>query len=157
MPARTDTQVRARVLLLGSNSPLDRDLVTALRVDGSEVILATDRHQALDIVRTERIDILMLDFDTQAFEFEQLAARFGSAHRRCRTLVLASSLEQLALASEVGADGLLMKPLDPDRMRNVIYNLLDGVRSEDFDESRPADTLRLSEVQPSNRCWGINE
>jgi DNA-binding response OmpR family regulator len=128
MPARLGLPVSPRVLLLGSDPTLERDMVAALRSESCEVSLAADCRQALNITRTSHVDVLVLDFNSQSREFSQLASEFSFAKRRCRTLVLTGSLEQLTLASETRVDGVLMKPLDPNHLRTVIHLLMESAR-----------------------------
>jgi|ERR1035441_2785029 DNA-binding NtrC family response regulator len=157
MPAGLGLPGKTRVLLLGSDSTLERDMVAALESESCEVILADDCYQALDIIKTGHVDVLVLDFDIQSREFSQLASKFNLAGRGCRTLVLADSLEQLTLASETRADGVLMKPLDPSRIRTVIHNLLGGLHAQAPAERWHPDTALVFEAPPSLRDWGINE
>ncbi len=148
MPARIGLPVKARVLVLGDDSTLEQDVVAALRSESCEVILPADCAQALDFIRTGHVVVLVLDFDTHSREFSRLAPILSLAERRCRTLVLADSLEQLTLASETGVDGVLMKPLDPNQGRTVIQHLVAGVRTQAADEGGRPGTDCFSEAQP---------
>jgi DNA-binding response OmpR family regulator len=116
--------VKARVLVLGSDSTLERQVVAALPSESCEIISAADSRQALAITRIGPVDVLVLDFDSHSREFPQLASTSSFAERHCPTLVLADSLEELILASETGVDGVFMKPLDPDQGRALINKLL---------------------------------
>lgn len=157
MSARMGSPARTRVLLLDSNSPPEPEVVAALRSEGCEIILADDCRHALDITRTGQVDVLVLDFDIHARGFSQLASKFVSAEGRCRTLVLTGSLEQLTLASETGADGVPVRPLDLKQLRIVFEYLLAGRRTQPLPERWHFDTAPLSEAAPYQRKWGINE
>lgn len=156
MPARMELPVKARVLVLGSDSTLQKDMVAALPSESCEILVAADCRQALDIARTGHVAVLVVDFDSHSRELSQLASIFNFAERRCPTLVLAGSLEQLTLASETGVDGVLMKPLDPDQGRTVIHNLLAGARMQALAERWRPGTASCSEAIPSRRDWEIN-
>ena len=157
MPARLGLPVIPRVLLLGGDSTLERNMVNALESDGYEVCLVADCCQALDITRTGHVHVLVIDFILCCREFSQLAPEFSLAERGCRTLVLANSLEQLTLASETRVDGVLMKPLDPDYLRTVIHHLLVGVPTQALAERWRPNTAPVLEALPSLRGWRINE
>jgi DNA-binding response OmpR family regulator len=158
MSAVLGLPVKTRVLLLGSDSTLERGMVAALRSESCEVNLAADCRQALNITRTGQVDVLVLDFDVHCREeFSQLALEFSLAERGCQTLVLANSLEQLTLASETRVDGVLMKPLDPDYLRTVIHNLLVGVPTQALAERWRPNTALVLEALPSRRGRRINE
>ena len=66
MPARMELPVKARVLVLGSDSTLQRDMVAAFPCEICEILLAADCRQALDIARTGQVDVLVVDFDTHS-------------------------------------------------------------------------------------------
>lgn len=146
MPARIGLPIEARVLLLGSDSTLEADSVGALRSESCEVLLAADCRQALDLARTGPINLLVLDFGACSRKFSQLASIFNSANGRCLTLVLADSLEQMALANETGADGVLIKPLDPIQLSTMIHRLLAGFRTQPLAGTWPPDTVARSEL-----------
>jgi|ERR1017187_2322589 DNA-binding response OmpR family regulator len=157
MPAKLGLPVNPRVLLLGSDPTFERNMVTAPESERCGVNLADDCRQALDITCNSQVDVLVLDFNIHSREFSQLASQSRFAERGCRTLVLADSLEQLALASESRVDGVLMKPLDANYLRTVIDNLLDGARIQVLGERWRPDTSPVFEALPSRRDWGINE
>ena len=155
MPARTGLPAKTRVLLLGRDPALERDLIAALQSESCEVVSAADGRKALDMARKAHVDVLVLDFDTHPRECSRLTLKLSLAERGHRTLVLASSLEQLTHASETGADGVLMKPLDPRQVRTVIHNLLAGAYAQTLAGRWPPDPF--FEAPPSQRDCGINE
>jgi DNA-binding response OmpR family regulator len=157
MAAKMGLPVKTRVLLLGSDSAFERTMVAALEAERCEVILADGCRQALDIIRSGHVDVLVLDLDIHSREFSHLASQCSLADGGCPTLVLADSLEQLALASESRVDGVLMKPLDPNHLRTVIDNLLAGTRTQALGECWRPETAPVFGALPSRRDWGINE
>lgn len=157
MPAKMESPLKSRVLLLGIDSRLESEMATALRGESCEVILAADCRQAVEIIRGSEVDILVLDSDVPSQDLLQLASKFSFAARPCRTLVLADSLEQLTLAAETLADGVLMKPLDRNQMQAVIRNLLADAGTRGLTESRRPDNTRFSGPQSPRPDWGINE
>jgi DNA-binding response OmpR family regulator len=157
MPARVELSVKTRVLLLGNDSTLERDIGAALRSEGCEVIWATDCREAIDMVRTGRVDVLVMDFHIHSKEFPQLAPKSSLGERCCRTLVLAGSLEELTFASEGQVDGVLIKPVDPNQARIAIHNLLADVGTQAQAERWQPDTSPHSEALSSQRDWGLNE
>lgn len=86
--------------------------------------MASDCSRVLEIMHQGRADVLVLDFNTHNRAASHLASNLGCTEPRCRTLVLARSLEQMALANEAHADGVLMTPIDPSQVRAAICNLL---------------------------------
>jgi DNA-binding response OmpR family regulator len=146
MPAKMELPGKARVLVFGSDSTLERHMVAPLPSESCEIILAADSREALDLIHTGHVDVLVLDFDSHSREFPQFASTSSFAERHCPTLVLADSLEELILASETGVDGVLMKPLDPDQGRALIDNLLAGASMQPVAERWAPDTAFSSEA-----------
>jgi DNA-binding NtrC family response regulator len=155
--AKMGLPVKTRVLLLGSDSTFERNMVAALESESCGVILAHDCRQALDIIRFGHVDVLVLGLHIDSREFSHLASKCSLTARGCRTLVVADSLEQVALASESRVDGVLMKPLDANQLRTVIDNLLDGARTRALGERWRPDTSPVFKALPSRRDWGIDE
>ncbi len=157
MPARIGLPVKTRVLVLGNDSTLGRDVVATLRYESCDIFSVADFREALVITRAGDIDVLVLDLGSHSKALQQLASQFSLTERCRRTLVLADSLEQLTFASETRVDGVLIKPLDPNQVRTVFRNLLAGacIRAP-IQRSRPGIAPFL-EALPSRGDWGVNE
>ena len=155
MPAKAIMPQGLRVLWFESDASLDNGIVSALRAEGYDVNFAASEREAAEVMRAIVIDILVLDFDSHSREFEQVMAKWRAGRPGCCVLAIARSLEQLALASELAVDGVLMKPLDPSRVATVLNHLRSGLRVqfEEWSMEEPAS----SEDPVSRRGWGINE
>lgn len=157
MPARMGSPVKMRVLLLGSDSTLGRDVVATLRFESCDVFSAADFPQALAITRAGDIDLLVLDLGTHPKGLRQLASQSSLAGSCRRTLIVADSLERLTLASETRVDGVLIKPIDPTQAIRVIHNLLGGVREHALTETGRSNTAPFSEDLRPQYGWRIDE
>ena len=157
MPTKAVSPVKPRVLLLGRDPTLESKVVAALGLKTCEVQCSADCRQSLDLTCTSHVDVLVLDSNIHSREFSQLASKSRFAERGCRTLVLADSLEQVALASESWVHGVLMKPFEPHHVRTVIGNLLVGARTQALGESWRLDTAHVFDALSPRRDWGINE
>ena len=89
------------------------------------------------MIRCGQVNVLVLVFDIHSWEFSQLASILILAGRRCRTLLLADSLEQLALAIDTPVDAVLLKPYAPRHVRSVIQNLFAGTRPCASERAQP--------------------
>jgi len=127
VPVKVRSPLKTGVVLLGEDATVREQLRAALRSERCDALWTNDPHQALEAIRGGRADVLVVDFDTHSRSLSQLAS--GFSERRCRSLVLVGSLERLALASESGADGALLKPVDPRQARTAVHNLLAGVET----------------------------
>ena len=121
--ARTGALAKPRALLWGSDASIETHTLAAFRSARCEVLLATDRRQAIDATHHSHVDVLVLNFRLHSREFSQLATIASLVIWPCRILVLADSLEQLALAIEAPVGGVLVKPLDPEQLRAVVHSL----------------------------------
>ena len=157
MLTKAGSPVKPRVVLLGSDPTLEKKVVAALGSETCEVQCSADCRQALDLACTSQVDVLVLDSNMHSREFSQFASKCRFAERGCRTLVLADSLEQAALASESWVHGVLMKPFEPHHVRTVIENLLVRARMQALGESWRFDTAPVFDALSSRRDWGINE
>ena len=156
MPAKMELSAKSRVLLLSNAPSIDSDMTAALQSAGCEVILATDHRQALRVARRRRVAVLVLDFGSDFAALLDLASDLRAAARRFRTLALASSLEQLALASEIPAHAVLLKPLTAEQVRNVIGNLLAGLGMQPLSQRGYLEPVPLYEFLSSKHEWEID-
>jgi len=144
MPARFVTRAKRRVLMLGDDPISDASVGNCSQADGYEIVYTTDQERAVEASSTGDIDALVLDSELPSKDLGQLVARLNAGGRRCRILVIARTLEQMALANEAGADAVLMRPLDPKCVGMVMNNLLSRVPARKMNErGLPADPLSL--------------
>ncbi len=121
------TPSKQRVLLLGHETGFEQTLTSALRAEGYEVVLSPDNGQAAEMTRALSEEVLVLDLDCFPAALSQPAAGPGAKKGRCRLLAIARSLEQMAAASEMAADAVLLKPFDLPHLASVLRNLRSGL------------------------------
>jgi two-component system, chemotaxis family, chemotaxis protein CheY len=102
-----------------------REMVSAvLRGAGFEVIQAEDGNDALSILQTNQVDIIVTDLNMPHMDGIALvkALRALPNHRTTPILVLTSrnTDEEKAEGRAAGATGWLVKPFDPQRLVQVI-------------------------------------
>jgi CheY-like chemotaxis protein len=117
-----DGRVR-RVLIVDDDAPLARMLSLTLRDGGFEVMSAANGQMALEQVTAAQPDAIVLDLempvmDGRAF-FRELRAR-GDA----TPVLVLSAYGARRAQRELGADGHLDKPFDPEALVGAVREIL---------------------------------
>ena len=112
------TTSRSSRLLVADDNKVNRLLLTrSLELMGHEVVSAGNGRTALEKLRSERFDLLLLDLEMPEVDgFELLEQRVADPALRALPVIVTSSLEgvaQIARCIELGADDYLHKPVNP--------------------------------------------
>jgi len=113
-------------VLVVDNDPAVRHLVTtALEGRGHKVRTATNGREALDKVRLDPPDAILLDLMTPTTDGWSFLAtqRMSSAEGRTPVLVM-SAVGGRYLARELGARGFLAKPFDLEALETALTSVL---------------------------------
>jgi CheY-like chemotaxis protein len=115
-----------RLLLTISNASLMAQLNSLVRAAGYEARAAFDGQQALDLLRIERPDLLLLDYELHGINgvetLRRLSQQSGGRVTLPVVLLLPSEMESARReALELGAQSVITTPYDP-------ANLLESVR-----------------------------
>jgi CheY-like chemotaxis protein len=117
------------LVLIADDDPLIlRLLEVSLAGVGHSVVLATDGREALDLVRQEKPDILLLDgMMPELSGLEVLQALKDDKATKDLPVVLMTALSErddIAKGLELGANEYLVKPFSPKDMIAVIDRLI---------------------------------
>lgn len=135
------------VLLASDLASLRRELETALA--GPDVLIeeASSGPETIERVKRGDVDLVVMDLQIGAMgamaitmELRNLES-YGGAES-VAVLMLLDRRPDVFLARRSGADGFVVKPLDPQRLRAAVRALLRGESYED-DSLRPA-TVRVA-------------
>jgi len=119
------TQAKKKILVVDDELAILRILKVKLRVCGYDVVTALDGRQALDIVRSECPDLIVLDIIMPNKDgFEVLRELRQSS--RLPVIVFSARPENAQQAYSLGANVFLSKPFDVDELVRRIASLLDG-------------------------------
>ena len=136
----------ATVLLASDLASLRRELETVLAGPGVDIEMASSGLETIERVKAGGIDLVVVDLQIGSMggmaitmELRNLES-YGGADS-VSVLMLLDRRPDVFLARRSGADGFVVKPLDPQRLRTAVRALLRGESYED-ESLRPA-TVRV--------------
>ena len=148
---------RGARLLVADDNKVNRLLLTRnLELQGHRVASAANGLVALEMLRAEAFDLLLLDMEMPELDgFQVLEQMVGDARLRDIPVIVTSSLEGVAHVArciELGADDYLPKPVNPVLLKARIDSSLEKKRLRDqqhelikrFATSEVVDDLRQS-------------
>lgn len=123
----------ARILVTDDSADM-RDLLTALLAgEGHDVSVATNGSQAIDQIRAERPDLLILDVMMPRLDgFSVLKEMRAAGNSEVKTLILTAraSESDIVTGYKLGADRYITKPFSPDELVDTVTDLLATSRSD---------------------------
>jgi two-component system CheB/CheR fusion protein len=129
-----EPQAKHRVLVVDDNVDAADSLAILVGLDGHEVVTAHDGFAALQTAQTFHPEIILLDIGLPRMDGYEVARRLR-AQARGREFILAAVTgyghnEDRLRAQEAGFDHHLVKPVDPEVLRQVIATI-NGPEQED--------------------------
>jgi class 3 adenylate cyclase len=127
---------RGARLLVADDNKVNRLLLTrSLELQGHRVASAENGRVALEMLRGEAFDLLLLDMEMPELDgFQVLEQMLGDARLRDLPVIVTSSLEGVAhvvRCLELGADDYLHKPVNPVVLKARINSSLEKKRLRD--------------------------
>jgi two-component system alkaline phosphatase synthesis response regulator PhoP len=120
-----------RKILITEDSPTILEILKSVLVEeGYEVIAATDGQQALEMARTEKPDLIILDLllpKTDGYKVCRML-KFDEKYRNIPIIMLTSRTNESdeKLGREVGVDAYIRKPFQPEMIIDQIRKLLNA-------------------------------
>ena len=149
MPSRRVSLLSVRTIVVASDAPSVRaDVVTVLGNPEDVVVEVSSGPQAIEVVVNQEVDLLVVDIQMSnmggmAVCMElRLEASYGKLPH-VPVLMLLDRRPDVFLARRSGAEGWLVKPLDPRRLRRAMNALMDGQTYHD-ESSRPLPVSRVT-------------
>jgi CheY-like chemotaxis protein len=123
-----------RVLVIEDN-PVNLELVLAvLEPDGYQLLTAGTAEVGLQMVRTERPDLILLDVHLPGMSGYEVAPRLKADPATARIPIVALTAQAMrgeeTRARDAGCDALLTKPVDTDLLRKTVRRLLADVSGD---------------------------
>lgn len=137
----------ANVLVASDLAPLRREIRNMIEGPDVTVLEATTGPETLAIARGGSIDLVIADLQigamgAMAITLDLRNEESYGAHAHVPVLMLLDRRPDVFLARRSGAEGFVVKPLDPIRVRRAVRSLLRGEHYED-DAWKPA-TVRVA-------------
>ncbi len=95
-----------------------------LQFSGYEIIQATNGEETLSKVKTEKPDILILDYKLPDMDGDKIA-RLVKEERNIPILIFTANINFLKTAQCEAIDDFILKPFDPEDLLGKIGSLLD--------------------------------
>ncbi len=148
----------ATLLLADDSVTIHRVIQLTFANDPIRIVIEPDGAAALTRLTNDRPDIILAGIALPSVDGYELATRVKQtpALAAIPVLLLAGAFEPVdeARARRTGCDGVLVKPLDPDRLTAVVRALLAGRRP---DHLWPADMPRLEPTASRTPDWSVAE
>jgi two-component system cell cycle response regulator DivK len=121
-----------RVLVIEDN-PVNLELVLAvLEPEGYQFLTAETAEWGFELARTERPDLILLDIHLPGMSGYEVAPHLKADPATAPIPIVALTAQAMrgeeGRAREAGCDAFLTKPVDPDRLRKTVRQLLDSLR-----------------------------
>jgi len=121
------TALRKRVLVVDDEQGIGKVLRIRLGLSGYDVITTTNGSEAVELVRTQRPDIVLLDVvmgDVSGLDVLDRVRNFSQVP----IIVFTGRPEIAQIASKLGANDVIAKPFDVDDLAIKIERVLDSKR-----------------------------
>jgi two-component system CheB/CheR fusion protein len=116
-----------RILVVEDNDDIAESLGTFLAMDGHTVSIANDGAIALEMLRTFKPGIVLLDIGLPGIDGYQVARRMRAETTREKLIIVAMSgygeERHRRQSIEAGCDDHLVKPVQPDSLRTFLNRI----------------------------------
>ena len=110
-------------------------LKRALLSDGYRVVEAANGREAVEMVRQDCPDLILMDLNMPEMDGLEATERIRECRELCKDVVILAitahdtyGMKEAAL--DAGCDGYLTKPIDFDRLETILGRLLPTVRDQ---------------------------
>ena len=131
-----------RVLLVDDEESLRVTLAGNLELEGHEVLEASDGHQALEVLRNEKVDLVLSDIRMPGLGGVELLQHLRRSHPDLPVLLMTAYTadDQLDTAVMAGVFAVLKKPFDPEAAIRLMARAARGPVVLVVDDDRSVST-----------------
>ena len=115
--------------LITDDSKMARRMVnkvlSSFLTDGDEVLLASNGEEAVEIYKEHRPDLCFMDLTMPVMDGFEATLAITQFDKDAKIIVISADVQQGAIvkAKENGAIGFINKPIDGDKMKNILLKL----------------------------------
>ncbi|MFN0118780.1 MAG: sigma-54-dependent transcriptional regulator [Elusimicrobiota bacterium] len=135
---------KEKVLVVDQDEEIKKTIRRLLDKTRYQIFTAAEQEEALSLVKRRLPKLIIMDLHTPRIRGVELIQTMKDVHRDVRTIVFAgrSSDESGALASELGVDGCLVKPVNIQKLSSLLNQLLNDSNSTGIHGSSADHFLR---------------
>ncbi len=117
---------RARILIVDDDTAILRSIAQILKAKGYTVDTAESGCEAVEKTKKERYDLALIDIRLPDIKGTRLLKDMEMGTPRMKTIMITgyAALENAIESLNLGANGYLEKPVDPERLLNIIREKL---------------------------------
>ena len=123
MRARDELSVTRSVLIVDDDRNLTKLISTVLALAGLNVLTATDGFAALELLEGQEVDVIILDLRMPRMDGRSFLKELRVKGMDIPVLI-ASAYGARAAQKELGAQAAIEKPFDPERLLDLVTELL---------------------------------
>jgi two-component system KDP operon response regulator KdpE len=122
-PGASDPACKTCVLAVDDDVKILRFLRTSLKLSGYKVVTATSGEDAMDLIKSEKPDIMLLDILMPGIDGFEVLRRLRTTSK-LPVIVISAHASAAEEALKLGANDFLTKPFMPDACIERIRSLL---------------------------------
>ena len=130
------------ILITDDESNIRLMLRTALETEGFDVLQAANGREALDVIRRDKPDVVILDLNMPVMDgmavLEQLKS-MSDPKPRVVVLTAYGSISAAVKATRLGAMDFLEKPITPNELRDTIHSILNEPELDSQPAAQPSE------------------
>ncbi|HEV3084100.1 MAG TPA: adenylate/guanylate cyclase domain-containing protein [Gemmataceae bacterium] len=147
------------IILVVDDNDINRDVLRRrLDREGHRVAVAADGLDALQLIRSQPFDLVLLDLMMPGLSGWQVLAQLKADHRYCcLPVIMISALNEIhsvVRCIEMGADDYLIRPVNPVLLRARINSCLEKKRLRDLEQSY-LDLIKRAEKQADDLLHAV--
>ena len=131
------------ILAVDDDQDILEMLTMLLRSEDYRVLVAPGGHEAIELLRSERPDLVLLDIMMPSVSGHEVHHFIRSepelADTRVVMLTAKNEIDDIALALDEGADGFIVKPFDVDHFLRVVGFRVAGKQAEFYRRDNPIE------------------
>ncbi len=117
---------RGTVLVVDDEADIADTVEAVLQAEGYRVRKAGDGAEALEVLRTLRPDLILMDYDMPRMKGTEVCARIRRGRRDRGIPILLATAAMVDLSALADADGFLVKPYQRDVLVSFLSHLVPG-------------------------------